>query len=209
MKVKLLAVTVLTTLLFTAFFSGVNRAAANEPLLRKGEKMMPATEETVLFDFVSDDAVSAWNVINDTVMGGISSSRMERSENGKAVFTGEVSLEKNGGFASVRGPRIEQSLAGFEGIAVRVQGDGKRYKCSLRTDKLFDGVSHQADFETKKGEWQIVKIPFTDFSPTYHGRRLPDNKRMKREHIRKLGFLISDRQKGPFRLEIDWIKAYR
>ena len=183
---------------------------ANEPAIRNGEKMMmPWTDEMILFDFVSDDAVSAWRAVNDTVMGGISSGRRDRSASGKTIFTGEVSLENNGGFASVQGPEIKQPLGEYNGIALHVKGDGKKYKCGLRTDDLFDGISHQASFGTTPGVWQVVLIPFTGFIPTYHGMQLPADKRLQREHIRKLGFLISDRQKGIFRLEIDWIKAYR
>ena len=167
------------------------------------------TNEVVLFNFDDNTAVSAWRVVNDTVMGGVSSSRMETLEDDKAVFAGNLSLKNRGGFASVRGPRIKQSLGKFEGIAIRVKGDGKRYNCGLRTDDSFDGVFHQAPFETKSGEWQLVKIPFTDFVPTYHGRRLTEDKRMKREDIGSVSFLIADKQKGYFRLEIDWIKAYR
>lgn len=167
------------------------------------------TNELVLFDFNSDVSASEWRVINDTVMGGVSSSRMVQSDEGKVAFTGNVSLENNGGFASVRGPQIEQPFGEFEGIAFRVKGDGKRYKCGLRTDNLFDGIIHQASFDTKMGEWQLHKIKFMEFVPTYHGRRLSEDKRMKREDIKSVSFQISDKQAGPFRLEIDWIKAYR
>jgi hypothetical protein len=62
---------------------------------------------------------------------------------------------------------------------------------------------------TRIGEWQQQNIPFTDFVPTYHGERLSEEKRMKRENIKSVSFQISDNQAGPFRLEIDWIKAYR
>jgi monofunctional biosynthetic peptidoglycan transglycosylase len=225
MRLKQLLITVLTVVLINAGILGFSRAEDNQSeqllysatenrnnglYIRYGEqKMMALTDEVILFDFVSSDAVSAWRVVNDTVMGGISSSRMVQTADGKAAFIGEVSLENNGGFASAQGPEIKQSLGDFDGLALRVKGDGKNYKCSLRTDDLFDGVSHQAVFATKTGEWQIVKIPFTDFMPTYHGRRLSEDKRLKREFIRKLGFLISDKQNGVFRLEIDWIKAYR
>ena len=190
-------------------YSSINNNNKQFPFNNGKTQMTTKTDEVVLFDFASNDAISAWRPVNDKVMGGISSSRMERSADGKAVFTGVVSLENNGGFASVQGPEIQQPLGAFEGIAIRVKGDGKRYKCGLRTDDLFDGVSHQAGFKTKTGEWQIVKIPFTDFIPTFHGRRLSDDKRMKPGLIRKLGFLISERQDGAFGLEIDWIKAYR
>jgi monofunctional biosynthetic peptidoglycan transglycosylase len=224
-NLKLIVTAALTMTILNAGIAGFSKAAGiesepisyseiddknNELSIRNGEKqMMPWTDEVILFDFASNDAVSAWRVVNDTVMGGISSSRMEQPADGKVVFTGEVSLENNGGFASVQGPEVQQPLGEFDGIALRVKGDGKRYKCSLRTDDLFDGVSHQSIFETEASEWQVVQIPFTDFIPTYHGRRLSEDKRLKRERIRKVGFLISDRQKGLFRLEIDWIKAYR
>ena len=224
-KLELIVTAALSMMVCNAGIVGYSKAAAiesepipystiddktNEPAIRNGEEMMmPWTDEVILFDFVSDDAESAWRAVNDTVMGGISSGRIERSADGKTFFTGEVSLENNGGFASVQGPEIQQPLGEFGGILIRVKGDGKRYKCGLRTDDLFDGVSHQASFETAPGEWQVVQIPFTGFIPTYHGMQLPEDKRLQREHIRKLGFLISDRQKGLFRLEIDWIKAYR
>ena len=165
--------------------------------------------ELVLFDFNDGSAGSGWKSVNDTVMGGVSNSRMTTSDTGHALFTGSVSLENNGGFASVRGPNFSNRLGGYRGIAVRVRGDGKTYKVGLRTDELFDGVFHQASFATKKGEWQEIQIPFTDFIPTYHGRRLSEDKRMAPDEIRSVSFLISDKQAGPFQLEIDRIEAYR
>lgn len=165
--------------------------------------------ELVLFDFNGGSAGSEWKSVNDTVMGGVSNSRMTTSDAGHALFTGNVSLENNGGFASVRGPNFSHRLGEYRGIAVRVRGDGKTYKAGLRTDELFDGVFHQAGFSTIKGEWQEIQIPFTDFIPTYHGRRLSEDKRMAPDEVRSVSLLISDKQAGPFQLEIDWIKAYR
>ena len=165
--------------------------------------------ELVLFDFNDDPSRYGWRSVNDTVMGGISTSGMTTSDAGHALFAGNVSLANNGGFASVRGPDFSYQLGKYEGIAVRVKGDGKTYKVGLRTDELFDGVFHQAIFPTLKGEWQEIQMPFTDFIPTYHGRRLSEDERMRPEEIKSVSFLISDKQKGPFQLEIDWIKAYR
>ncbi len=56
----------------------------------------------VLFDFADPNAVIAWQAIEDRVMGGISCSRLHSAPTGHAVFEGEVSLERNGGFVSVR-----------------------------------------------------------------------------------------------------------
>jgi uncharacterized surface protein with fasciclin (FAS1) repeats len=61
----------------------------------------PVAEAVTLMDFADDS--QRWRIVNDDVMGGISDSRF-RIDGGKAVFTGRLSLENNGGFASVRSP---------------------------------------------------------------------------------------------------------
>lgn len=46
--------------------------------------------------------IDQWYVVNDNVMGGVSNSSMVFTENETLVFKGRVSLDNNGGFASVR-----------------------------------------------------------------------------------------------------------
>jgi len=43
-----------------------------------------------------------WNIVNDDVMGGISTSYLSVSDEKKLIFNGNLSLENNGGFASSR-----------------------------------------------------------------------------------------------------------
>ena len=43
-----------------------------------------------------------WSIVNDNVMGGLSESNISISENETLIFKGRVSLDNNGGFASVR-----------------------------------------------------------------------------------------------------------
>ena len=43
-----------------------------------------------------------WTIVNDGVMGGLSSSEIIETEEKTLIFSGLVSLENNGGFASVR-----------------------------------------------------------------------------------------------------------
>ena len=61
-----------------------------------------AASERILFDFQASTNSSAWQIVNDEVMGGVSTSRFQILTNGGAVFSGVGSLENNGGFASVR-----------------------------------------------------------------------------------------------------------
>ena len=98
----------------------------------------PAAEKTV-FDFQTTTNSAAWQIVNDDVMAGVSASTF-RLTNGVAVFRGEVSLENNGGFASVRSLPARHDLAGCDSFVIRVRGDGHRYKFTVRTDRTFDST---------------------------------------------------------------------
>jgi monofunctional biosynthetic peptidoglycan transglycosylase len=165
---------------------------------------MTTEAEAALFDFGPQEA--AWRSIDDAVMGGVSSSRMEIVD-GVAVFSGTVSLENNGGFASCRSAPRKHDLSAFGGVALRVRGDGKRYGLRLRTDAGFDGVNYQATLATQSGIWKEVFIPFDAFEPVYRGRRLREYPSLDPASIQTFGLIVAEKQAGPFRLEIDWIKA--
>lgn len=166
------------------------------------------SSETVVVEFGDPDPDS-WREINDGVMGGLSQSGLGVTESGTGVFAGHVSLENNGGFASVRTSLGETNLSAFAGLAVRVKGDGKRYRLRLRTDNRFDGVAYQATFETTREKWRVIEIPFETFVPTYRGRTLRDAPPLDTAKVCQLGFMIADKQEGRFRLEIEWVRAYK
>ena len=172
----------------------------------------PHAEETgrheqVLFAFEGDGQPGRWVIVNDGVMGGLSSSRMVLGENGTAVFHGEVSLANNGGFASVRSRPGAMPTAGSSRLVVRIRGDGRQYQLCVRTAETFDGIAYRWDFATRAGEWMTIEAPYRDFVPTFRGRVLRDVPPIDPAAIRQFGFLIADEVEGPFRLEIDWIKA--
>ena len=70
----------------------------------------------LLFDFTDLQAVNAWHAIDDRVMGGISQSRLKHEPASHAVFEGEVSLEQNGGFASVRSKPGDRGHPGAQAL---------------------------------------------------------------------------------------------
>lgn len=150
---------------------------------------------------------SSWRAVNDGVMGGLSQSQLLVNDAGTAVFTGVVSLENNGGFASVRTSLGEVDLSEYDGLAVRVLGDGKRYRLRLRNVDRFDGIAYQATFGTAGDVWQVVELPFASFLPTYRGRMPRDAPPLDISKVRQIGFMIADKQEGGFRLEIAWVRA--
>ena len=119
-----------------------------------------AASERILFDFQAPTNSPAWQIVNDDVMGGVSTSRFQMLTNGGGVFSGVVSLENNGGFASVRSSPTRHDLTGCGCFVIRLRGDGHRYKFTARTETGFDTPLYQGAFATKRGEWEEHRLPF-------------------------------------------------
>jgi monofunctional biosynthetic peptidoglycan transglycosylase len=99
-------------------------------------------------------------------------------------------------------------LSDYDGITLRVRGDGRTYQIRFRTDRRFDGVTYRATFVTKPDQWTIVSVPFTRFEPTFRGRVLRDVEPLDTSRLQQLAFMVADKKEGPFRLEIEWVKAF-
>lgn len=162
-----------------------------------------------IFTFETEVEAEYWVIVNDSVMGGLSQSELILTDDGTARFQGSVSLENYGGFASVRTYPINYRLADYEGLKIRLKGDGKTYKLRLRTGRSFDGVAYQAEFDTLSDTWTTIRVPFDQFIPVYRGRRLSNVPALNQASIAQIGLMISDKQVGEFQLEVDKIEAYR
>lgn len=165
-----------------------------------------ANNEIILEDFSPDNHLE-WQIINDGVMGGLSEGRFKINPDQTADFWGNVSLENNGGFASVRALLRKPASGNFQKIVLRARGDGKTYSFRIRTDINFDGVAYACNFTTKKDEWTELEFSPEDFVPTFRGRILQHVTPLNETQIRQIGFLISEKQSGSFSLKIDCIKV--
>lgn len=160
-----------------------------------------------VFTFDNESDRDIWPATNDGVMGGLSQGHSEITPEGTLRFSGTVSLENNGGFSSIRSLPVQRDLSAYDGILLRVRGDGKRYALTIRTDVQIRAGSYRIKFDTTAGEWLELFVPFSELRPTSYGVELPDAPPLDPAKIRSFGFLISDRQDGPFTLDVDWIKA--
>lgn len=183
-----------------------NAAALASACLTLAMKADDASE-TILFDFQATTNSPAWQIVNGDVMGGVSTSQFQLITNGGAVFSGVVSLENNGGYAAVRSSPARQNLNRCDAFVLRVRGDGQRYKFTVRTEAGFNAPNYQAEFTTKRGEWEEHRLAFKNFVPTFRGPVLTDVPPLNPSKITSVGLLISDQQAGPFRLELRWIKG--
>jgi len=90
-------------------------------------------------------------------MGGVSRSLLQRDPAGHAVIKGEVSLERNGGFASVQSGPGAGGKPGAEVCLMEVRATGKRFKLNLITEYAFDGLNYQSSLEPEGHTWQTLQ----------------------------------------------------
>lgn len=161
----------------------------------------------ILFDFTNASSMTGWESVDDVVMGGRSASTLLWYENEGLRFSGHVSLEDGGGFASIRSPVRDYQLDGTSGVGLRIKGDGKSYKLTIRTDTAYDGISYQVSFPTVQDVWEELHFSYDQFIPTYHGTVLSDRPKLEPSLIKRFGFIISEKQEGDFQLQVASIWA--
>jgi hypothetical protein len=131
-----------------------------------------AEDESYLVDDFSapgQSSVSHWDLVEDGVMGGVSTGNGEWSQHRNKSclrLSGNVSTRNNGGFIQVRRD-INQSLAsiatGYTGIELVVAGNNEVYNLHLKQKGLFfPWQSFRASF-TASQEWQVIRLPFDKF----------------------------------------------
>ncbi|NBB79342.1 MAG: CIA30 family protein [Verrucomicrobia bacterium] len=147
----------------------------------------------------------AWQAQNDGVMGGVSTGQARIIE-GTLLFSGELSLENNGGFAQIYSPAERSDFSAFSKVRLRVKGDGRTYQFRLATDDRFRGsrIAYRGEFETAQDQWIEVSIPLSAFQPSHHGRDL-SGPPIDLSSIRQIAFLLGDGVPGPFALKVEWI----
>ncbi|PHI19290.1 CIA30 family protein [Lewinellaceae bacterium SD302] len=123
-----------------------------------------------LFTFNENTSPESWQVQDDVVMGGRSHSYFEVTKDGKGRFHGHVSLENNGGFASIERVLPEPAdLKETNSFQLLVKGDGKTYTFRVRAEED-QNYFHQAEFPTKVSEeWETISIPYASMRAVHHG----------------------------------------
>jgi hypothetical protein len=75
------------------------------------------------------------------------------------------------------------------------------------TRRGWRSVSRRAAFDTNE-DWTLVRIPFGTLGTTVFGQSVtaPD---IDLASVRSFGLYMADGKDGDFRLDVDWIHAYR
>ena len=179
------------------------------------------TQEKVLFDFThpTADIKERWGAVDDVVMGGVSQSNIRLAYD-QAIFSGLVSTDNNGGFASVRTRNFTPplDLSDYEGIEIKVIGDGKRYKFITRCEGKWDGIGYCYSFDTVYNFPTTIRIPFQDLIPVFRAKTVKEAGEFDSSKVYSMQLMLSKFEydgelnpkfeAGSFGLEVEYIKAY-
>jgi len=144
-----------------------------------------------------------WFIVNDGVMGGRSISSFQAYKN-SAKFSGQISLDNNGGFSSVYRP-LKNFNSAFKKVLIDIVGDGQTYQ--IRTASNIQGyrVAYKHEFKTKLAERQTIEFLLDDFEATFRGRLIRNAPQLTETEIREVGFLMTKKKAGEFSLKINSI----
>jgi hypothetical protein len=163
----------------------------------------PTITPQIIFDFNTKSILENWKTIDDVVMGGMSSSTFNLDNKGYGVFKGEISLDNNGGFSSVRYTTSKIDLREFTKIVLKVKGDGNNYQFRIKTNSN-DQHSFIAPFSTS-GDWQNIEFYLKDLYPSFRGRKL-EQSNFDDDYFEAISLLIGNKRKEIFKLLIDKIE---
>jgi hypothetical protein len=180
-----------------------------------------STKDRLVFDFIhpNKNLKEIWGALDDVVMGGVSASNFHLIDNG-ALFSGIVSTDNNGGFASIRTRNFSPplDLSNYEGIELKVIGDGKRYKFITRSEGKWDGIGYCYSFDTIYNFPTIITIPFVDLIPVFRAKTVSEADKFCSSRVYSMQLMLSkfeydgglnpQFEAGSFSLQIEYIKAY-
>ena len=156
----------------------------------------------VIFNFDKNSDISSWRTVDDNVMGGKSTGNFKLNEEGYGEFYGEVSLENNGGFSSLRHQFNTANVKGCTEVVIHLKGDGKNYQFRLKDD-LDKRHSYIHQFKTS-GAWQTIVIQLSEMYPAFRGNKL-SIVNFSAKQVEEVAFLIGNKKEEQFKLEIDKI----
>lgn len=148
--------------------------------------------------------VTQWGVVNDSVMGGVSTSQVVEAAPGEVQFRGNLSLENNGGFTSAR-YRVDADWSRYRALRTKIRGDGRTYLFTVRVrDSRMRRIYYRVPVETEKNKVMDIEIPFSDFQAYAYGMRVPQAPVLLTQtgRISTVGVMLADKNPGSFTLDI-------
>ncbi|OEK00872.1 hypothetical protein BFP97_04820 [Roseivirga sp. 4D4] len=162
-----------------------------------------------VFDFGEGKTGEEWMIVNDGVMGGLSRGKVEFNET-TITFSGDVSLENNGGFTSFRSPYGLYDLSEYDKVEIKYRLDGLNCALSFDQNRRFWRPNHKMPLPSTDNIWMTLEANLYELSQYQMGRET--GRRMSPYNAKntiRLGIITDSKEAGSFKLEIDYIKFFK
>lgn len=162
----------------------------------------------IIFNFGTQNNTETWRIVNDGVMGGLSTSSITENKN-TVLFKGETSLENNGGFASIRTLIEKGSLKNCKTMTIRFKSSStdRTFGLSLKTSQRYYVPYHKFTFKPKSGDWEVLKVNISEFKHYRISDIIGDTMPLDvLPEVFNIALIVSDSKAGAFDIEIDYIK---
>ena len=157
-------------------------------------------------DFGQNTGGQDWMIVNDGVMGGLSKSTAIFTKN-SLLFKGTLSLQNNGGFASIRSGKGKFDLSKYTTVKIKFRSTGRDFSLRFADSELYFKPNYKHNFSSSTGEWEIAELKMSDFKEYTMGQLSGATvSKDKLENIIRIGIILSDKKEGSFEIEIDYIE---
>jgi len=169
--------------------------------------MVLLMKSQLIFDFNHNANITDWKIVDDVVMGGRSNGQFKIDSDGNGIFSGDVSVENNGGFSSVRYQFEKINTTKESKVIIRLKGDGKEYQFRIKNNRN-TYYSYITNFKTS-GDWENIIINLKDLYPSFRGQTM-NIPNFAGNSLEEIVFLIGNKKNESFtlvldRIDIEWL----
>jgi len=169
--------------------------------------MVLLMKSQLIFDFNHNANITDWKIVDDVVMGGRSNGQFKIDSDGNGIFSGDVSVENNGGFSSVRYQFEKINTTKESKVIIRLKGDGKEYQFRIKNNRN-TYYSYITNFKTS-GDWENIIINLKDLYPSFRGQTM-NIPNFTGDALEEIVFLIGNKKNETFtlvldRIDIEWL----
>ncbi len=169
---------------------------------------IPQSRETPLYNLSQEQGRRTWYVVTDAVLGGTSRGTLTAGRGNYALFSGTLVSRESGGWVSVWSSDEPMNLSSYQGLALRLRGDGRTYRVALKMERGVDAIQYMARVTPPRSGWSVVRIRFKELVPMFHGSLIANAPRFNPRLACAVGVMIADGQDGFFELLIESVSAY-
>ena len=163
--------------------------------------------QRVLWTAGPEPTKPTWEGLHDQVMGGRSQGSAQPKpgdgvEPDHVLFSGQISRDNGGGFASFRLCLPVPVVMGQAHAAVlMLRGDGGPFKLCLHRQNDWDGVQWQADLATSV-HWATQELLLSAFVARRRGREVRERPLSPENVLFQIGLMTTRPDTGPFWLAV-------